>query len=215
MTLGERIKKLRKDKDLTQQQFSEKIGTSANVLTNYETGRRNPSSSVINNICKTFDVREEWLRTGEGEMFSAKPTAALDALAVEHSLSTSDYIAIEKFLALKPESRKTITDYMMEVAASIISMKAEGFLPDDPAFPSSRSHGVPHTMEEVNEQADMFRSRLILDVRHQQRQDEAKTAKSKEHPLTIDEQVELYRQQLLWEKEQAKQASSAKESDGG
>lgn len=66
MTLGDRIKKVRKAKDLTQQAFSERIGTTANVLTNYETGRRNPSSSVINNICKTFNVDEHWLRTGEG-----------------------------------------------------------------------------------------------------------------------------------------------------
>lgn len=67
--MNERIKKIRKALDLTQQQFANKIGTTANVLTNYETGRRNPSSSVINNICKTFNVNETWLRTGEGEMF--------------------------------------------------------------------------------------------------------------------------------------------------
>lgn len=64
LTIGERIKKVRKDKDLTQQLFAEKIGTTANVLTNYETGRRNPSSSVINNICKTFNINEAWLRDG-------------------------------------------------------------------------------------------------------------------------------------------------------
>lgn len=50
-------------------EFANRIGTTANVLTNYETGRRNPSSSVINNICKEFHVSEEWLRTGNGEMF--------------------------------------------------------------------------------------------------------------------------------------------------
>jgi len=66
--MKDRIKKIRKELDLTQQGFAEKIGTTANVLTNYETGRRNPSASVINNICKTFDVNETWLRTGEGEM---------------------------------------------------------------------------------------------------------------------------------------------------
>ncbi len=60
---------MRKTLDLTQQEFAKRIGTTANVLTNYETGRRNPSSSVVNNICKTFNVNEEWLRTGEGEMF--------------------------------------------------------------------------------------------------------------------------------------------------
>ena len=67
--MKDRIKKIRKELDLTQQGKEKKIGTTANVLTNYETGRRNPSASVINNICKTFDVNETWLRTGEGEMF--------------------------------------------------------------------------------------------------------------------------------------------------
>lgn len=70
--MNERIKKIRKELDLTQQEFAAKIGTTANVLTNYETGRRNPSASVINNICKTFSVNEVWLRTGEGEMFVPK-----------------------------------------------------------------------------------------------------------------------------------------------
>lgn len=69
MTLGERIKKVRKELDLTQQAFAAEIGTTANVLTNYETGRRNPSAAALNNICKTFNISETWLRTGDGEMF--------------------------------------------------------------------------------------------------------------------------------------------------
>lgn len=67
--MKDRIKKIRKDADLTQQEFAQKIGSTQNVLANYEIGRRNPSSSVINNICKTFRVNEEWLRTGEGEPY--------------------------------------------------------------------------------------------------------------------------------------------------
>lgn len=206
MTLGERIKKVRRSLDLTQQEFGEKIGSTQNAIGNYETGHRNPSSSVINNICKTFDVSEKWLRTGEGEMLLAKPTAALDALAVEHSLSISDYTLIEKFLALKPESRRTMIDFMREFVASISSMEAEGSMADDPAFPSSLSHGIPRTMEEVDEQTGNFRAGLMMDIRYRQRQETVKK------PLTIDEQVELYRQQLLLEEEREKQALSAKES---
>ena len=67
--MKDRIKKIRKDSELTQQEFAQKIGSTQNVLANYEIGRRNPSSSVINNICKTFGVNEEWLRTGEGEPY--------------------------------------------------------------------------------------------------------------------------------------------------
>lgn len=67
--MKDRIKKLRKELNLTQREFSEQIGSSQNIVANYEIGRRNPSNSVINNICKTFNVSEKWLRTGEGEMF--------------------------------------------------------------------------------------------------------------------------------------------------
>lgn len=68
--MNTRIKALRKALDLTQQEFAKKIGSSQNTLANYEIGRRNPSSSVINNICKTFNVNEVWFRTGNGEMFN-------------------------------------------------------------------------------------------------------------------------------------------------
>lgn len=64
-----RLKQLRKELNLTQTEFAKRIGSSQNVVANYEIGRRNPSASVINNICKEFNVNETWLRTGEGEMF--------------------------------------------------------------------------------------------------------------------------------------------------
>ena len=212
MILSERIKKLRKALDLTQAEFGEKIGSTQNAIGNYETGHRNPSSSVINNICKTFDVSEKWLRTGDGEMFLAKPTAALDALAVEHRLSISDYALIEKFLTLKPETRKAMTDYMKEVVASITAMEKDGNSADEPAFPSSLSHGIPRTMAEVDEQADNFRSGLIMDARHQQRQDAARTPTIEEEARA---EAEEYYRRRLEEKERESQASSAKESDVG
>lgn len=121
MSLGERIKKARKALDLTQQKFADQIGTTQNALTGYETGRRNPSSSVINNICKTFDVNEEWLRTGKGEMFNAKSSAAMEALARERGLTHSDLVLIEKFLSMKQESRLAVAEYMLEVAAALNS----------------------------------------------------------------------------------------------
>lgn len=69
ISINTRIKQLRKELKMTQHEFALRIGTTQNVLANYESGRRNPSSSVVNNICKTFNVREDWLRYGEGDMF--------------------------------------------------------------------------------------------------------------------------------------------------
>lgn len=69
MTLGERIKELRKAKNLTQQEFADQIGTTRNNIAGYETGRREPSAAAVNLIITKLNVSEAWLRTGEGDMF--------------------------------------------------------------------------------------------------------------------------------------------------
>ena len=67
--MKERLRKLRKTLDLTQQEFADRIGSARDNIAGYETGRRNPSVAVISLICTKFNVSEEWLRTGNGEMF--------------------------------------------------------------------------------------------------------------------------------------------------
>lgn len=67
--MNERIKKLRKHLDLTQSKFAEKIGVKQNTVAQYEMGRNVPIDSVISLICREFNVSEEWLRNGTGEMF--------------------------------------------------------------------------------------------------------------------------------------------------
>ena len=68
-SLNERIKKLRRTLDLTQQEFADKIGIKRNSLANYETGRNTPIDAIVVSICREFNVNEEWLRNGTGEMF--------------------------------------------------------------------------------------------------------------------------------------------------
>lgn len=67
--MEERIRKLRRSLDLTQQEFADKLGVARNNIAGYEIGRRSPSDAVVSLICAKFSVNEEWLRTGEGEMF--------------------------------------------------------------------------------------------------------------------------------------------------
>lgn len=64
--IKDRIKKIRKKLNLTQEEFSKRMGTSRNNIAGYEIGRREPSNAVISLICKEFGVNEAWLRTGEG-----------------------------------------------------------------------------------------------------------------------------------------------------
>lgn len=67
-----RIKQLRKSLGLTQQEFADRIKVKRNTVATYEMGRSIPSDAALSLICKEFDVQEEWLRTGKGEMFSAR-----------------------------------------------------------------------------------------------------------------------------------------------
>lgn len=54
---------------MTQQEFADRIGTKRNTIAKYETDTNVPSAAVISLICREFNVNEEWLREGKGEMF--------------------------------------------------------------------------------------------------------------------------------------------------
>lgn len=71
MTQGERVRFIRKNSNinLTLEKFGERIGLRKSSLSQIENDINTLTDSNIKAICREFDVREEWLRTGEGEMF--------------------------------------------------------------------------------------------------------------------------------------------------
>lgn len=69
MTQGERIKEVRKSLGLTLEKFGECIGVTRGSMSNLENGHRNLTEQMTKSICREFNVSDEWLRTGEGEMF--------------------------------------------------------------------------------------------------------------------------------------------------
>ena len=67
-----RIKEVRKAVGLTLGKFGERIGMKSNSLSQVENGINAVSSQLRTAVCREFHVREEWLRTGEGEMFEER-----------------------------------------------------------------------------------------------------------------------------------------------
>ena len=136
--MKDRIKKLRKSLDMTQQEFADRIGVKRNTIGQYEIGRNEPIDTVINLICREFGVSEEWPRTGSGEMFSPAPTDVLDQLAQKYKLSNAAYIMIEKFVNLNPDKQAGLIDFCMEVSKAIIESDSD---PNAPAFPEGAYSG--------------------------------------------------------------------------
>ena len=120
--MNDRIKKLRKTLDLTQQEFAEKLGIKRNTIAQYEIGRNIPIDAVIKSICREFGVSEKWLRDGSGEMFEEIPEEDVYSRAAAEALKNDDALAIEGmklYYSLSPEARKAAEEYILKLADMI------------------------------------------------------------------------------------------------
>lgn len=115
MTIGERIKMLRDHLGITQEEFSQKLGTTRNTITNYESGRREPMEATIKSICREFNVNYDWLKSGSGEMFEALPETLIDELAMEFELDDLDRRIILGYLQLSENERAVIKKYIHSI----------------------------------------------------------------------------------------------------
>ena len=75
MSVASRTKELRDSLGLTQQKFADRLGITRGAVANWDLDRSDPSDAVISLICRVFNVREDWLRDGTGEMLDVKPRA--------------------------------------------------------------------------------------------------------------------------------------------
>ena len=67
--MNERVKELRKALGLSGEKFGERLGITRSAISDIERGRNSLSEGNILSICREFNVNEEWLRNGNGEMF--------------------------------------------------------------------------------------------------------------------------------------------------
>ena len=115
MTIGERIKILRKEKNLSMEDFGATIGMGKSAVSRIENGVNGTTDQTIRSICREFWVNEHWLRTGEGEMFEQTRESVLDRLSMEYDLSREQRSVIEAFLDLDPQERDVILKYVHNV----------------------------------------------------------------------------------------------------
>lgn len=115
--MKDRIKKLRKELDFTQQEFANRLGITRNTVATYETGKSNPSDAAVILICREFNVSENWLRYGTGEMFKKETTLSLDDYATAHHLTDIEVKIMRLYMELDETTRKKLLDMLKKAFA--------------------------------------------------------------------------------------------------
>lgn len=107
-TIGERIKRIRKEAGLSMATFGKRIGVNSSSVAKWETGENNPSERTLKLICSEFHINYLWLTKGEGEMYSNLGETILEMLVDEYPPTDLDKKIMEMYLMLTDEQRAGI-----------------------------------------------------------------------------------------------------------
>lgn len=141
--MKERLKALRKELRLTQQEFADRVGISRGNIGAYEVGKNAPSDAVISLICREFHVNEEWLRTGNGEMF-VEETPDEEFMRMAKAVASGDTEAdrmirrtLMYFYEMDDLGRKTLMNFVKYISGN-----------DEPSGGTEHFPATPEELEE-------------------------------------------------------------------
>ena len=115
--MNERIKELRAALGgISQREFGEALGIGKSAVCRIESGAVALTEANAIRICEKFNVRREWLLTGEGEIFQPEKPSLVSEVAAQYHLSNLETALLANYLALPEEDRRAI----MKIASKVI-----------------------------------------------------------------------------------------------
>ena len=116
--MNERLKELRKELKLSQEEMGSRLGVTRGAISRLENGSNNLTPSMVKSICREFNVNEEWLTSGTGSMYIEISRAELAAKIVGAALDTEDEFILNTFIALgqfSPSEWQVIKDFVHKI----------------------------------------------------------------------------------------------------
>lgn len=147
-----RVFELRKYLKMSQEAFGTKLGVRKTAISKIEKGENNLTEAMFKLICSEFNVNEEWLRTGNGEVFVDSDSSILNQLSKEYSLDTLDVKIIESFLKLSPEGRNEIKNYLKSISLGLTNLE-------------SNSINETNNLDDIEEEVERYRLELEAEKR--------------------------------------------------
>ena len=119
--VNERIRKLRKSLGLTLEKFGGRLGVGKTAINKLEKGENNVTDQMFKSICREFNVNEEWLRNGTGEMFAvpeAETAAIVSDLLESRNNQFYDLILdiVKTYQTLSPMDQEIIKNFCQQLA---------------------------------------------------------------------------------------------------
>ena len=114
--MNERVKELRKALGLSGEKFGESLGVKSPAIYKLENGTTKLTDQMIKLICLTYNVNEEWLRTGQGSMFNETKDEFLAELKRQHNLSDFQVELVKTYLELPDKDKDSIDKFIASCA---------------------------------------------------------------------------------------------------
>ena len=123
MSIGIRLKAIRKTLNLNQTDFGARINLSQTTIGQYEKETRPLTERVISQLVSEFHINEEYLRHGTGDMFIDQKPKLVRQLAEELSLSDREQRLLLTFLEFPPDTRNQILDFAQDFVSKLQQRK--------------------------------------------------------------------------------------------
>ena len=123
MSIGKRLKTIRKALDLNQTDFGTRINLSQTTIGQYEKETRPITERVISQLVSEFHINEEYLRHGTGDMFIDQKPKLVQQLAEELALSDREQRLLLTFLEFPPDTRNQILDFAQDFVSKLQQRK--------------------------------------------------------------------------------------------
>jgi len=120
MDISDRIRIIRKNTGLNQTLFGEKLGISRSVIKNIELNvyKTGIPENIVKLICCKFNVNENWLKMGIGEMYVETEDSILSQLKNTYNLSDLEYKILTAYLKLDTSQRKAVEKFIADILKS-------------------------------------------------------------------------------------------------
>lgn len=109
--MNNRVKELRKALGLSGEKFGERIGIKRAAVSQIETGKNGLSEPLLLSICREFNVNEDWLRTGKGEMFLPMDELSLDDVAESEGVDPLEKEIMVTYFSIDKDLRKKLIQH--------------------------------------------------------------------------------------------------------